>query len=216
MQWNHAATREHPIREWFDLVTVAKNWRVPPGMQMDITGLLFQWSSGDKEALEQLTPIVYDELRRLARVRLSRENPELTLQPTALVHEAYLKLFNHTRLSCQNRTHFYAIAANIMRRILIDNARSRKADKRGGGVNISLNEEQDAADEKAPDVVALDHALQDLARIDERKCRIVELKYFGGLTTQEISEVTGLSVATVGRDLRLAHAWLHRELTGRC
>jgi RNA polymerase sigma factor (TIGR02999 family) len=127
-----------------------------------------------------------------------------------------LKLAEHTRLSWQNRAHFFAIAANIMRRILIDDARKRKAEKRGGGLNITLNEELDAADEKAPDVLALDLALESLARVDERKSRVIELKYFGGLTTEEISEVTGLSVATVGRDLRLAHAWLHRELAGAC
>lgn len=179
---------------------------------MDITHLLHEWSHGDKGALEQLTPLVYDELLRLAKVRLSGENRQITLQPTALVNEAYLKLMDHTRLSWQNRTHFFAIAASIMRRILIDNARKRKAEKRGGCLNVTLDEEMDAADEKSPDVLAVDFALQSLAKVDERKCKIIELKYFGGLTTEEIAEVMGISVATVGRDLRLAQAWLHREL----
>ena len=181
---------------------------------MEVTELLVQWSEGDRAALDKLAPIVYDELLRLARLRLSGERSDLTLQPTALVHEAYLKLMNQVRLSWKDRTHFFAIAATIMRRILIDDARRRKADKRGGGIRVTLNEEIDVADVERPDVLALDLALQTLAQIDERKSRIIELKYFGGLTTGEISEVTGLSVKTVGRDLRLALAWLHREIAG--
>jgi len=181
---------------------------------MEVTELLVQWSEGDRAALAKLAPIVYDELLRLARLRLSGERSDLTLQPTALVHEAYLKLMNQVRLSWKDRTHFFAIAATIMRRILIDDARRRKADKRGGGIRVTLNEEIDVADVERPDVLALDLALQTLAQIDERKSRIIELKYFGGLTTGEISEVTGLSVKTVGRDLRLALAWLHREIAG--
>jgi RNA polymerase sigma factor (TIGR02999 family) len=121
---------------------------------------------------------------------------------------------NQVRLSWKNRAHFFAIAATIMRRILIDDGRRRKAEKRGGGIHVTLNDQIDASDAKPPDVLALDLALQSLAQIDERKSRIIELKYFGGLTTEEISEVTGLSAATVGRDLRLAHAWLHRQLAG--
>ena len=181
---------------------------------MEVTELLVQWSEGDRAALDKLTPIVYDELLRLARLRLSGERSDLTLQPTALVHEAYLKLMNQVRFSWKDRSHFFAMAATIMRQILIDDARRRKADKRGGGNRVTLNEEIEVADADRPDVLALDLALQSLARIDERKSRIIELKYFGGLTVEEISEVTGLSVATVGRDLRLAHAWLHRKIGG--
>jgi RNA polymerase sigma-70 factor (ECF subfamily) len=181
---------------------------------VNVTELLVQWSEGDPRALDKLAPIVYDELLRLARLRLSGERPDLTLQPTALVHEVYLKLMNQARLSWKNRAHFFAIAATIMRRILIDDARRRKADKRGGGVRITLDEKIDVADAKGPDVLAVDLALQWLARIDERKSRIIELKYFGGLTTEEIASVTGLSVTTIGRDLRLAHAWLHRQISG--
>jgi RNA polymerase sigma-70 factor (ECF subfamily) len=185
-----------------------------PELSMDVTEILAQWSEGDKAALNRLAPIVYDELLRLARLRLSREHSDLTLQPTALVHEAYLKLINQAQPSWKNRAHFFAIAATIMRRILIDDARRRKAGKRGGGIHVTLNEEIDVVDAKPPDVLALDLALRSLAQIDERKSRIIELRHFGGLTTEEISEVTGLSVATVGRDLRLAHAWLHREISG--
>lgn len=181
---------------------------------MEVTELLVQWNEGDAAALDKLAPIVYDELLRLARQRLSGERSDLTLQPTALVHEAYLKLMNQVRLSWKDRAHFFAIAATIMRRILIDDARRRKADKRGGGIRVTLNEEIHVVDVERPDLLALDLALQSLAQIDERKSRIIELKYFGGLTTEEISHVTGLSVKTVGRDLRLAHAWLQRQIGG--
>jgi RNA polymerase sigma-70 factor, ECF subfamily len=180
----------------------------------EITALLAEWNDGNASALERLTPIVYDELRRLARIRLSRERPDLTLQPTALVHEAYLKLINQTDISWQNRAHFFGTAATLMRRILVDDARRRKAGKRGGALQIALQEGMDASDETPSDVLALDFALQSLAKVDERKSRVVELKYFGGLTVEEISEVMGISVATVGRNLRVAYAWLHREMAG--
>jgi RNA polymerase sigma factor (TIGR02999 family) len=179
---------------------------------MDVTGLLLEWSKGDQKALDQLAPLLYEELVRIARFRLSGESSRITLEPTALVHEAYLKLMDQTRLSWQNRAHFLAIAANVMRRVLIDNARKRNSEKRGGGLNITLHEELDAGAEKAPDVLALDLALEALAQVDERKSRIIELKYFGGLTAEEISEVLDISIATIGRELRLAHAWLRREL----
>jgi RNA polymerase sigma-70 factor, ECF subfamily len=180
----------------------------------DITQLLVRWRDGDKAALEQLAPMVYDELRRLAKIKLSGESSDSTLQPTALVHEAYLRLAEHSRLPWQNRAHFFAIVANIMRRILIDDARKRMAEKRGGGRHITLDENIDVVGAEPPDILALDLALQSLAQVDERKSGIIELKYFGGLTAEEISEVTGLSIATIGRDLRLTHAWLHRELAG--
>jgi len=184
-------------------------------MDPDITTILVQWKTGDETAFDRLAPLVYDELLRMARLRLGGKNRDVTLQPTALVHEAYLKLVDHTRLPWQNRAHFFAIAATVMRRILIDDARMRNAEKRGGGLKITLHEEMDAPDEKPADVMALDLALQSLAEIDERKSRIIELKYFGGMTTEEISEVMGISVATVGRELRVGQAWLHRELAGR-
>jgi len=170
------------------------------------------WSKGDRSALERLVPIIYDELLRLARARLSRENRECTLQPTALVHEAYLRLADQTRLQWQNRAHFYAIAANTMRRVLIDYARKRMAEKRGRGVRITLQTGMDVGEERAPDFLALDEALGQLAEFDERKSRAIELKYFGGMTTEEIGSVLGISVATVGRELRFGQAWLRRQL----
>lgn len=178
----------------------------------DVTNLLVHWSKGDRSALERLVPIIYDELLRLARARLSRENRECTLQPTALVHEAYLRLADQTRLQWQNRAHFYAIAANTMRRVLIDYARKRMAEKRGRGVRITLQTGMDVGEERAPDFLALDEALGQLAEFDERKSRAIELKYFGGMTTEEIGSVLGISVATVGRELRFGQAWLRRQL----
>ena len=165
-------------------------------MDPDITTILVQWKTGDETALDRLTPLVNDELLRMAKLRIGGESRDVTMQPTALVREAYLKLVDHTRLPWQNRAHFYAIAATIMRRILIDDARKRNAEKRGGGLKVTLHDEMDAADEKPADVMALDLALQSLAEIDERKSRIIELKYFGGMTTEEISEVMGIPVAT--------------------
>lgn len=178
----------------------------------DVTNLLVHWSKGDRSALERLVPIIYDELLRLARARLSRENRECTLQPTALVHEAYLRLADQTRLQWQNRAHFYAIAANTMRRVLIDHARKRMAEKRGRGMRITLQTGMDFGEERAPDFLALDEALRQLAEFDERKSQAIELKYFGGMTTEEIGSVLGISVATVGRELRFGQAWLRRQL----
>ena len=179
----------------------------------NVTSLLLDWSKGNQSALERLVPIIYEELLRLARARLSRENRQCTLQPTALVHESYLRLADETKLQWQNRAHFYAIAANTMRRVLIDYARKRNAEKRGGGMIITLQTGMDFAQERAPDCLALDEALKKLAKVDERKSRAIELKYFGGMTTEEIGSVLGIAVATVGRELRLGQAWLRRELS---
>ena len=179
----------------------------------NVTSLLLDWSHGNQSALEQLVPIIYEDLLRLARAKLSRENRECTLQPTALVHESYLRLADQTKLQWQNRSHFYAIAANTMRRVLIDYARKRKAEKRGGGLRVTLQTGMDFAKERAPDCLALDDALIKLAQFDERKSRAIEMKYFGGMTTEEIGSVLGISVATVGRELRLAQAWLRRHFS---
>jgi len=166
----------------------------------DVTNLLLQWSNGDRSALERLTPIIYEHLLWLARARLTREYPDCTLQPTALVHESYLRLADQTKLQCENRAHFYAIAANV---VLIDHARKRKADKRGGGVKITLKTGMDFAEGRNPDCLLLNEALRKLAEFDERKSRAIELKFCGGMTTEEIGLVLGISVATVGRELRL-------------
>ena len=178
-----------------------------------ITSLLVRWSQGDHSALEQLAPIIYDDLLRLARVRLRREYGEHTLEPTALVHEAYLRLADQTQLHAENRAHFYAIAANTMRRVLIEHARKRMAQKRGGGVRVTLQPGMDIAEQRAPDIVVLDDALRRLAEIDERKSRAIELKFFGGMSAEEIGLVLGISVATVGRELRLGQAWMRREMS---
>ena len=184
-----------------------------PTYSGNVTNLLLEWGNGDPSALERLTPIIYHELLRLARARLSRENRDCTLQPTALVHECYLRLADQAKLQWQNRAHFYAVAANTMRRVLIDHARMRKAQKRGQGVRITLQTGMDVAKERGPDVLALDEALQRLADLAARKSRVIELRFFGGMTTEEISQVMGISVATVGRELRLGQAWLRREMT---
>jgi len=179
----------------------------------NVTNLLLEWGSGDTSAIERRTPIIYEDLLRLARARLSRENRACTLQPTALVHECYLRLADQSRLQLQNRAHFYAVAANTMRRVLIDHARRRKSEKRGRGVKITLQTGMDIAKERAPDLLVLDEALQRLTELDERKSRVIELKFFGGMTTEEIGFVLGISVATVGRELRLGQAWLRREMS---
>jgi RNA polymerase sigma factor (TIGR02999 family) len=193
-----------------DATAPAKNWPKDPG---DVTILLQDWRNGDQSALERLTPIIYSDLLRLAKTRLNREYGDCTLEPTGLVHESYLRLADQTKLDCENRAHFYAIAANVMRRVLIDDAKRRKAQKRGGDVRITLKTGVDSADEQAPDCLMLDEALRKLADIDERKSRAIELKFFGGMTAEEIGQVLGISVATVGRELRLGQAWLRRELS---
>ncbi len=179
----------------------------------DITRLLLAWGDGDRQALDELTPLVYQELRRLAESYLRRERGGHTLQPTALVHEAYLKLVDQRGLRWQNRAHFFGIAAQTMRQILVDHARARLAEKRGGGeIRFSLDEAIDASDERADQLVALDDALLALAAFDPQKSRVVELKYFGGLTLEEMAEVLGISRATVIREWRMAKAWLYGQL----
>lgn len=179
----------------------------------DVTRLLQEWRNGDPAALEKLLPLVYDELRRLARHYLRGERQNHTLQGTALVHEAYMKMVGYTDLAWQSRAHFYGVAARLMRQILIDHARKHQADKRGAGkVQVSLAHAAAFAQAQAPDLVALDDALNTLAAVDVTKSRFVELRYFGGLTIEEIAEVEAVSASTVKRHLRLAEAWLHREL----
>jgi RNA polymerase sigma factor (TIGR02999 family) len=179
----------------------------------EVTNLLRDWRSGDPSALERLTPIIYDDLLRLARARLKGERKECTLQPTALVHESYLRLADQTRLDVGSRAHFYSIAANVMRRVLIDYARKRNAQKRNGGLRITLKTGMDFAEAPALDSVLLDDALRKLTAFDERKSQAITLKFFGGMTTEEIATALGISVATVGRELRLGQAWLRRELS---
>ena len=179
----------------------------------EITVLLKDWGKGDKKAGDQLTPLIYDELQRHAARLFRGENPAHTLQPTALVHEAYAKLVN-VEVSWQDRSHFYAMAARMMKRLLINHAKARKAAKRGGGaIHITFEEGKIAGDGNDALLLDLTEALSDLEKIDARKAELVELQYFGGLTLEEMEIVTGLSSATIGRDLRFARAWLKDRLS---
>jgi RNA polymerase sigma-70 factor (ECF subfamily) len=178
---------------------------------LGVTTLLRAWSRGDQRAFDQLTPLVYDELRRRARHYLRAERANHTLRPTALVHEVYLRLVNLDDVDWQDRTHFFALAARQMRRILVDSARARKYQKHGGGaVNVTFDDAIAVA--RHPDLVALDDALSALTVQDERKARVVELRFFGGLTNEEIAAELGISTDTVTRDWQMAKLWLRREL----
>ena len=178
-----------------------------------VTRLLRAWGQGEDAALEELLPLVHQELRRLARRYMFGERPGHTLQTTALVNEAYLRLVNSRQVNWQNRAHFFAISAQLMRRILVDYARARGSQKRGGGVpKVTLDEELMAPQEKGHDLVALDDALKALAHIDPRKCKVIELRFFGGLSVDETAEVLKISPDTILRDWRLAKAWLAREM----
>jgi RNA polymerase sigma factor (TIGR02999 family) len=181
-----------------------------------LTQMLVDWGNGDQAALDKLIPFVYDELKSIASRSLSREQPDHTLQTTAIVHEAYLRLIDQRRARWQNRAQFFAIAATLVRRILVDHARAGKASKRGGGAAyVPLEDAAIFSPDRPADVLALDDALARLAAIDSRKCQIVELKFFGGLTTEEISELLKVSAVTVMRDWSMARAWLYRELDQR-
>jgi RNA polymerase sigma factor (TIGR02999 family) len=178
----------------------------------DVTQLLVRWKKGDEQALHELVPIVYDELRRLAHYHLQSERPDHTLQSTALVHEAYVRLIGSQPVDPQNRTHFMAVASRLMRQILVDYARTRNAAKRDGGRRVSLDQALDLPMESDADLLALDRALNELARIDERQARIVELKFFGGLSSSSAASALSISRATVDREWATARLWLHREM----
>jgi RNA polymerase sigma factor (TIGR02999 family) len=181
----------------------------------DLTEMLKQWGGGDRDALDRIMPIIYDELRRIARRNFRRERPDNSLQPTALVNEVYIRLVDQRGMSWQSRAHFFAIAARIMRQILVDRARARNAAKRGGGdYKVDLTDVSDVPDEgRRLDLLALDRALDALASFDSEQSRIVELKFFGGLSIEETAEVMGISAATVKREWALAKSWLFRELS---
>jgi RNA polymerase sigma factor (TIGR02999 family) len=179
----------------------------------NVTQLLLGWGKGDKEALDQLVPIVYEELRRQAARYLRRERVGHTLQTTALIHEAYLRLVDQKNVQWENRAQFFGIAAQLMRRILVDHARTKKRAKRGGSdIRVSLGEANALARVQDLDVVALNEALERLEQIDEQQSKIVELRFFSGLTVEETAEVLNISPATVKRDWSMAKAWLHREI----
>lgn len=180
----------------------------------DATQILHEWSTGDKAAAEKLMPLVYEELRRLAQNYLRNERADHTLQATALVHEAYLRLIDQTRVSWQNRAHFCGVAAQLMRRILLQYARAHAAAKRGGGMEkVCLDETRELSHDSAPDLIALDDALKSLALAHPRESEVVELKFFGGLEMKEIAEVLNVSAKTVARDWSFAKVWLSRELS---
>jgi RNA polymerase sigma factor (TIGR02999 family) len=178
-----------------------------------VTALLKEWSGGDSNALERLMPVVYGELRKLAASYLRQERPDHTLQPTALVHEAYIRLTGQRDVAWQNRAHFFGIAARMMRRILVDHARKRQAAKRDAAAWRVITDIPDAPDH-APELLALDRALGHLEKLDPQQARVVELRFFAGLTVEETAEATGISPATVKRDWRTAKAWLRREIGG--
>jgi len=179
----------------------------------DVTKLLRHWSTGDEKALGELLPLVYNELRRVARAQLRRERPDHTLQTTALVHEAYMRLMGNQPQELRNRPHFIAVASRLIRQVLVDYARERGAAKRDGGLRIAAVHLEALPVVDDAELLALDEALNDLYRTDERQAKIVDMKFFGGLSSPEVSEVLGLSRATVDRDWATARAWLHRQLS---
>lgn len=179
----------------------------------DLTELLSRWAQGDRDAFDALAPSIYGELRRIAAGYLRRERPDHTLQPTALVHEAFLRLVEQRDVDWQNRQHFFGVSAQLMRRILVDYARQRAADKRGGGRNhVALDDALAAAESNRLDVILIDDALRSLASIDPDHVRLIELRFFGGLTIEEAADVLGCSSGTAKREWRVAKAWLRREL----
>jgi RNA polymerase sigma factor (TIGR02999 family) len=182
----------------------------------EVTGLLLEWQQGDNSALSRLTPLVYDELRRIAHRYMQRERDGHTLQTTALVNEAYLRLAGERKSEWQNRAHFFAVMTQVMRHVLIDHARRRRYDKRGGAdaLQVPLDEAALMTLGRAAELVALDEALSELMKLDRRKGRVVELRYFGGLSIEETAEVLAISPMTVRRDWRAAKAWLYRAVTG--
>jgi RNA polymerase sigma factor (TIGR02999 family) len=179
----------------------------------EVTRLLIDWSNGDQGALNRLMPLVYDELRKMAKRYMARQKPGHTLQTTALINEAFIKLVGQKDKHWQNRAHFFGVAAQAMRHLLVDYARSRQYEKRGGGSPVlSLDEALTVSRERTSELVALDDALKELAKLDERKSKVVELRFFGGLSVEETAQVLKVSEVTVMRDWSMAKSWLHREL----
>lgn len=179
----------------------------------DVTSLLMEWNAGDESARDRLIPILYRELKRLAEHYLRGESSAKTMQPTALVHEAYMRLVKQKLPDFRNRSHFFGVAAHLMRQLLVENARRRDRKKRGGGIaNVSLEEALTIAPEASSIVLDLDAALMALAEVDERKSKLIELRFFGGLTIEEAAAALGMSSATVGREQRMAEAWLYRKM----
>ena len=188
---------------------------MPQESSPDLTELLARWQAGDEESLRRLLPAVYDELRRLAHYHLWNERQNHTLQSTALVHEVYLRFLKVDPIRFENRDQFFALAAHLMRRILVDYARQRNAAKRDGGVVLELNQNIAFRNARSVDLLALDKALDGLSRIDPQQCKVVELRFFAGLSIEETSRALGISAATVKRDWTTARIWLHKEISGQ-
>ncbi len=207
---NHCALY---LRSCYHFRSLGRPKRLSQHHADNVTQLLIELSNGDRDAVDLLLPVIYDELRKLAANYLRRERPDHTLQPTALVHEAYLRLVDQTRVNWQNRAHFFGVAAQLMRRLLVDHARKHNAEKRGQDFQkLSLDENIDRAVERSSELIALDDALTALAAFDEQKARMVELRYFGGLSIEETADVLGVTPTTVKRHWRFARAWLHGEM----
>jgi RNA polymerase sigma factor (TIGR02999 family) len=206
--WDYPQPNRTPIpRDWRD--------SVGDPLSHNITHILKEWNAGDAQALDRLTPLVYEELRRQATRYVRQERPGHTLQATALIHEAYLRLVDAKDVNWQSRAHFFAIAANLMRRILVDHARRRDAEKRGGSaIRLTLDDAVAAAGENEVDLLAIDEALDRLAAIDTQQARVVELRFFSGLSVEETAAALGVSPKTVKRDWSVARAWLRREIGG--
>ena len=194
---------------------LANGVSVPEPHPQPVSALLGKWRAGDQEALQALIPLVYEELRRIAQYHLRQERPDHTLQSTALVHEAYLRLVRQGPTEVENRSHFLAVASQLMRQILVDHARAHRAAKRGGGLKLELQEAMAEQKPQNVDLIALDHALNELARLDPQQCRIVEMRFFGGLSIEDTAEVMGISRTTIKREWATARSWLRREMSAR-
>ena len=187
---------------------------MPEPKREEVTRLLLEWKQGSQGAVDALTPLVYDELRRLALHYLRDERAAATMQPTALVHEAYLRLVSQSLPDWESRSHFFGVAAHLMRQILVDHARKHNSAKRGSGLpKVALDEALGFGSERAPAMIALDDALNELAKLSPRQSKVIELRFFGGFSVEETAQSLGISTATVGREQRMAEAWLHREMS---
>lgn len=188
---------------------------MPEQPSQPVSALLGKWRAGDQQALQVLIPLVYEELRRIAQHHLRQERPDHTLQSTALVHEAYLRLMKQEPAEVENRAHFLAVASRLMRQILVDHGRAHRAAKRGGGLKVELQDAMALQEAHNVDLIALDHALNELARLDPQQSRIVEMRFFGGLSVEDTAEVIGVPRTTVKREWATARAWLLREMSRR-
>jgi len=199
------------LGKW-EVSSVTKGVRVSDSSPKPVSALLIKWRAGDPEALQALIPLVYQELRRIAQHHLQQERPDHTLQSTALVHEAYLRLMKQGPVEIEHRSHFLAVASRLMRQILVDHARGHRAAKRGGGFKLEVNDAMSSQKAQSVDLIALDDALNELAKLDPQQSRIVELRFFGGLSIDETAEIVGVSPTTVKREWATARAWLRREV----